>query len=50
MEGGGGGFWLWHDESNPPPSVKALQYFHVSVLLSLPEDHVILQILHPPPP
>ena len=28
MEGGGGGFWLWHDESKPPPpSVKALQFF-----------------------
>ena len=43
------GFWLWHDKSNPP-SVKALQYSHVSALLSPPENHVILQILHPPPP
>ena len=51
MEGGGEDFGCGTMKvTPPPPSVKALQYFHVSALLSPPENHVILQILHPPPP
>ena len=49
MEGGGGEDFGCGTMKVTPPSVKALQYFHVSALLNLPENRVILQILHPLP-